>query len=277
MTKHNFTLLEIMVAAAVLVIMMSFIFQFTSSAQKLWKTNAGRTEMSEAMDVVFDLLNDDFENMYVVAPEQDLDAQAGWYCMHKKSGSADYPFANVKGYNLEDLCFFTQDNDGSGIYPVRYHFRPAQDPNDPEIGAGKLYRFENKDNTWDKIAEDFKNSARGGDPAWYVPLKKYVAGDDIPAGYSVGDIKWPVYDEENLIAENLQSVQVFSSAAVDPVTGDKITAADMPLMELPQGITVTLIMSVPRNLRGTEAKVIKDGEVVKTTDRAMTRVYMLKN
>lgn len=287
MKKHNpshpFTLLEVMVAAAVLVIMMSFIFQFTNSAQHLWKTNTGRTEMSDAMDIVFTLLNDDLENMYVVSPEEDLDAQAGWYCMHGKASEPNYPFANVPGYNLKDFCFFTQDRGGSEtasnsmIHPVRYHYRQLTDPENPEIGVSKLYRFEAQAKTWDKIADGFKDSGRGNDPDWYVPLEKYATGDDIPDGYSAGDIKWPLYDEENLVAENLQSVQIFSTAAIDPETGDKLEAHKVPLMEIPQGITVTLVTSVPKNLRGNQKKVTDDGgEVLQTTDRAMSRFYLLR-
>ena len=283
-SSHPFTLLELMVAAAVLVIMMSFIFQFTTSAQKLWKSNTGRTEVSAAMDVVFTLINEDLENMYVVADYEDLDAQAGWYCMHKKSDSEKSPFANVKGTHLEDFCFFTQkriadDNDSttSMIHPVRYHFEPATDPDNSEIGAGKLYRFEAEGMTWDKIAEEFSDADRGKDPDWYFKLEKYTASDDIPTGYSAGDYKWPLYDEENLVAENLQSVQIFSTAAVDYLSGEALTTDDMPLMELPQAISVTIIASIPKSLRNNEAKVLdSDGDAEKTTDRAMTRVYLLK-
>ena len=42
-SRHNFTLLEILVAVAVLVIMMSFLFQFVISAQRVWAASTART------------------------------------------------------------------------------------------------------------------------------------------------------------------------------------------------------------------------------------------
>ena len=63
--RHPFTLIEVLVAVAVLVIMMGFIFQFTGIAQKLWASNTGRTEMSAQADAVFSLLQEDLEHLLI--------------------------------------------------------------------------------------------------------------------------------------------------------------------------------------------------------------------
>ena len=75
---HNFTLMEILVAVAVLVILMGFILQFTNSAQRLWAANTAITDMSAQADAVFSILQQDIEHMYVVTEEEDIDAQGGW-------------------------------------------------------------------------------------------------------------------------------------------------------------------------------------------------------
>ena len=131
--KRNFTLIEILVAVAVLVIMMGF--QFTGGAQRVWSANTARTEMSAQADAIFSLIREDLEHIYIVEEDEDMDAQSGWYCRHSDGTSInDTPFA-ASDKSLKDLCFFTQATDGienytpgsgrSLIYGVRYHFAPA--------------------------------------------------------------------------------------------------------------------------------------------------------
>lgn len=263
--KHNFTLLEILVAVAVLVIMMGFLLQFTGSAQKIWAANTARTEMSAQADAIFSLLKEDLEHIYIVEAYEDLDAQSGWYCRHTDGTSAnDTPFA-TSGKNLEDFCFFTQATDGienytpgsgrSLIYGVRYHFEP-KDPTD-EDSIGKLYRFETNVSTWDRIT-DLELSATTGLPT------KNIAGENAlsPDWYCVA----PSSQDDYLVAENIESIQIFSDAAVDEDNSPH-TSAFIP--SVPKYIRVNVVFSVPLNLRNGAAN-------SEDTNRTFSRVFLVK-
>ena len=60
--KH-FTLVELMVAMAVLVIMMSFLFQFVIGAQRVWSSSSGSAALFEQAELVFDFIGSDFQNI----------------------------------------------------------------------------------------------------------------------------------------------------------------------------------------------------------------------
>lgn len=248
--RHPFTLIEVLVAVAVLVIMMGFIFQFTGSAQKLWASNTGRTEMSAQADAVFSLLQEDLEHMYVVSPEEDLDAQAGWYIRHKTpGGSSSSLFSNTAERPLEDLCFFTQDIAPQAIlYPVRYHFVPGTPGKIYGEGRGKLYRYVESGVHWEKISEEFEDADKGDTPDWYAPEPDAEADK-----------------EEYLLAENIQSITVLSDAARDE-DGNPRTAN--PLRVRPRFLRVTITFSIPETLRNGARR-------TENTDMTFSRVFLL--
>ncbi len=64
--RHNFTLLEILVAVAVLVIMMGFLSQFVISAQRVWASSTARTQLADQANTVFQLLGEDFNQMITI-------------------------------------------------------------------------------------------------------------------------------------------------------------------------------------------------------------------
>lgn len=265
--SHFFTLVEILTAVAVLVIMMSFIFEFTNAAQRLWGTNTGRTEMSAQADSIFTLINEDLENIYVVSPDEDIDAQAGWYCMHG-NGTTDKPFAITKGYNLKDFCFFTQtreiavadtdqDSNKSFIHPVRYHFEM-----DTTTGLGKLYRFENDNTlTWSKISYNFFDKYKsndGADPTKYFDFSGLTDEQK----------------EDYLLADNIQCLQIFSDAGLryDKKNNKVVSSVEMPIMKLPQHIRVTISFAVSEGLRG----ISSSSEEKTGNNRAFSRVFLFK-
>lgn len=262
--RHPFTLIEVLVAVAVLVIMMGFIFQFTGSAQKLWASNTGRTEMSAQANAVFSLLQEDLEHMYVVSPEEDLDAQAGWYILHETpdgSASSETPedsasslFSNTANRPLKDLCFFTQDTAPqspaiqAAIYPVRYHFVPGTPGEIYGEGTGKLYRYVESGVHWEKISEEFEDAGKGDTPDWYAPEPAAEADK-----------------EEYLLAENIQSITVLSDAARDE-DGNPRTAN--PLRVRPRFLRVTITFSIPETLRNGARR-------TENTDMTFSRVFLL--
>ena len=256
--SHSFTLIEVLAAVAVLVIMMGFIFQFTGSAQKLWASNTGRTEMSAQADAVFSLLQEDLEHMYVVSPEEDLDAQAGWYIRHKNPDDSTVSlFSNTAERPLEDLCFFTQDIAPQSpatqaiLYPVRYHFVPGTPGEVYGEGTGKLYRYVQTDGVhWEMISEDFASAGKGDTPSWYA-LEPATEDEK----------------EEFLLAENIQSITILSDVARDE-SGNIRPVTDNPFQIKPSFLRVTITFSIPEHLRNGAKR-------TEGSDMTFSRVFLL--
>ena len=75
--RHNFTLLEILVAVSVLVIMMGFVFQFVISAQRMWAVSTARTYMADQANIIFQLMAEDFSQMITIDEEENPDSVIG--------------------------------------------------------------------------------------------------------------------------------------------------------------------------------------------------------
>ena len=289
--NHPYTLLEVLVAVAVLLIMMGFLFQFAGGAQKLWASSTARSEMSAKADAIFNLIGEDLENMYVVSAEEDLDAQAAWYCAHvNPSGTNSKVFSTSSEYNLDNFCFFTQATDGaedanrSLIYGVRYHFEP-KDSTD-EDSTGRLYRYEaSNGKSWQKLVdiahpdcplaeknEDYNpdptqsnsntHNRPWNDPQWYCNVTHGSANCDLAS----------TDDEEYLVADNIQSIQIFSDAAWvkdDGSGSDSIPVRSNPILEKPSVVRVTVTFEIPKTLK---AGMNSSGV---NTDRTFSRVYRL--
>ncbi len=266
--KNAFTLVEVLVAVAVLVIMMAFIFQYTASAQRLWAANTARTEMSAQADALFSLLDQDLENMYVVQKNEEIDAQAGWYCCHKKEGgsagdTSAFPVKVTGGsvvkladYNLQDFCFFTEDSDPEStgadahatVYPVRYHFDYEEPGEVYNEGRGKLYRYVTEERQWDKVAEKFDAAARGKDPDFYAGIPVTEADK-----------------EEYLLVENVKAIRIFSDAAFDDEETDSNAFV---FRKKPAWFRVEITLSVPENLRN-------GATADESSNRTFSRVFQL--
>ncbi len=251
--KNAFTLVEVLVAVAVLVIMMTFIFQYTASAQRLWAANTARTEMSAQADTLFSLLEQDLTHMYVVQKDEEIDAQAGWYC-------------KTLGGDFEDFCLFTEDPDPEStganahatVYPVRYHFEPGTPGDIYKEGRGKLYRYVEEKRRWDKVAEKFGDNARGMDLTWYYD-----------------DTDTPADQEDFLLVSNIQSLKIFSDAAYDDDApwfdaSDTIWNGKDPWLfrKKPSWFRVEVTLSVPENLRN-------GATADENTDRTFSRVFQM--
>ncbi len=258
--KNAFTLVEVLVAVAVLVIMMTFIFQYTASAQRLWAANTARTEMSAQADTLFQLLEQDLTHMYVVQKDEEIDAQAGWYCCHLEEGKEEntrtFPDNSGK-YSLLDFCLFTEDPDPEStganahatVYPVRYRFdyeKPGEIYNE---GRGKLYRYVEEERQWDKVAEKFDDSNRGEKNEWYAKTPSNALGK-----------------EEFLLVENVKHIRIFSDAAWDEeIKADPSTRV---FRKKPSWFRVEVTLSVPENLRN-------GATADENTDRTFSRVFQM--
>ena len=112
--KHAFTLVELMVAMAILVIMMGFLFQFVIGAQRVWSSSSGSTALYEQAQLVFDFMGKDLKNI-----------------RSKSTLGEDIPFYYATVSSDKTLGIISEVN-GNPI-PVVYHFVSS---------TKKLYRLE---------------------------------------------------------------------------------------------------------------------------------------
>lgn len=59
---RRYTLVEILVAMAILVIMMSFLFQFVIGAQRIWSASTRTSSVFDKAQIVFDVIETDLKN-----------------------------------------------------------------------------------------------------------------------------------------------------------------------------------------------------------------------
>ena len=118
MKKHHFhyTLIEVLVAVAVLALMMSFLFQFTSGAQRIWTATNANTDITSNADAIFALLDEDLTQMIV-------DADAG---MSYTNSGGDFGFYAISGRRggVKAGGGDSVNEIGSLVY-VQYHYDSA--------------------------------------------------------------------------------------------------------------------------------------------------------
>ena len=251
MNRHSirYTLVEILVAVAVLVIMMGFLFQFTISAQRIWASTTARMTVADQAQAVFNIFDKDLTQM-VVETEKGL--EIGWYC--SPAPDNDSPSGNE---NIT-LCFYTHDTeeirsciDHEKVVTytrVKYCFI-----NDGR--NGKLYRFANSDPEWDKIGRDAKE-----------PTSINLISD-IPKIIEDSDSD-PVKKEkeefngEHLVAENI--VKFTIQADTNP---NKTNSAKGGLQR-PQWIKLVITLHIPEDLRNGATN------DENATDRTFTKLFV---
>ena len=137
--EKAFTLVEIMVAMAVLVIMMGFLFQFIISAQRLWSSSNSDTAIHTQAQIVFSMFETDLQNAIV---KDDSGYSIPYLVTAEAENSADYPIG--MHHRRVYCCFLTQTSDLSGddadigASLVAYIFVRANDSGEPVY---KLYRL----------------------------------------------------------------------------------------------------------------------------------------
>ncbi|MBO7742157.1 MAG: hypothetical protein J6S21_06345 [Victivallales bacterium] len=137
-----FTLMEIMVAVAVLIVLMGFIFEFTIGAQRIWSATHARTTMTDEANAVLNVLSEDLMQMQVSSAAY---KEIRWYY-------------EVSGDNLSQLVLFVaKDGDTSGkLYKVNYYLDGTKPPY-------KLYRSEKE--AWNKVGVANASDLGGFDSA----------------------------------------------------------------------------------------------------------------
>ena len=207
--RHRvFTLVEIMVTMAILVVMMGFLFQFVLGAQRIWSATTKDTEMFEQAQIIFNVMEADLKNMICEVPEENPDGGMQVYLDTKDAGDDD------EGYRLVKMCFMTsytseaEEKNGetennltkrTGVYPVCYQLVSIPGSNKPPF---RLYRY-NFDRTVKK----------NGTGTELNPFFAYAAdsssfGDDLK-DYQKGALLGDEKDElRELISEEIETLKV---------------------------------------------------------------------
>lgn len=197
--RHNFTLLEILVAVAVLVIMMGFLFQFVISAQRVWAASTARTYMTDQANAVFQLMGEDLSQVITVHEDEDLDSIMGWHCLPK-------PNVASPG-NLTRLCFFCTDRDeaNGAVYGVMYYY---------DDSTGNLYRRRTSKPAWEVVGEDY----------WLEDEDTHTFSHE-DFGFAAADDT--DYDLDYLVAENVSEFSVQAAGATNSVRLPKFIRVTM--------------------------------------------------
>ena len=124
--SRHFSLIELMIAMAILVIMMGFLFQFTISAQRLWSASNNNDVLFEQAQLCFDLIEKDLKAAIV----QDETSNPGRGIPYYINTAA------LDGTSAEQLLFMITQTDsnqavgdpnlGSQAYPVVYYTDAAK-------------------------------------------------------------------------------------------------------------------------------------------------------
>ena len=212
--SSRYTLVEILVAVAVLVIMMGFLFQFTIGAQRIWASTTARMTVADQAQGILNLLTDDLGQMVVDNTEG---LEIGWNCIPApKTASVSTP------NNLQNLCFYTVDRgaDTSSTFSfTRVNYSMAQDAT---TGLYKLYR----------------TSSAVTDPKWDL------IGGDAKAPTSTSLVT-ATEDDDHLVAENIVSLVI--QADTNPNESDSSLYTDKP-----RWIKATITVRIPEDLRNGE-------------------------
>ena len=210
--KHRaFTLVEIMVTMAILVVMMSFLFQFVLGAQRIWSSTTKDMEMFEQAQIIFNVMEADLKNMICEVPSENPDGGMQVYLNTKAAGEDD------EGYRLIKMCFMTsyaseaEEKNGNtevdnnltkrtGVYPVCYQLVSIPGSDNPPF---KLYRY-----NFDRIVKKNGNTGAELNPFFAYAADSSSFGDDLK-DYQKGALLGDEKDElRELISEDIETLKV---------------------------------------------------------------------
>ncbi|MGI6356362.1 MAG: PulJ/GspJ family protein [Lentisphaeria bacterium] len=234
--RKHYTLVEIMVAVAILVIMMGFLFQFVIGAQRIWAASTRTGSLFEKAQIAFDVMETDLKNgQFSTEPGREIP-------FYVRKDGADVYLGLMSNFSSTAP---TAPETIVDTYPVLYLFK--KDNN-------LLYRCAVDDRTFDSISV----------PQWYC------FGMDTAVDYfdnlinAAGSPFYNKLDKFDIIANGVEDVTIQVMPAV-PATG-YATAR-------PKAVKVTLKLYDPEadNL-GSAAQTIRKEE----TTRVFTKIIFMQ-
>lgn len=151
---RRYTLVEILVAMAILVIMMGFLFQFVIGAQRIWSASTRTSSVFDKAQIVFDVIETDLKNALVT---DEPGRQVPLY-LNRTVNASNAP----RGEHITEMYFgMVSHNESRGKEETSAPFGPLQ--GETFIRAYPiLYYFNRADYKLYRIAIDddlFKNAA----------------------------------------------------------------------------------------------------------------------
>ncbi len=258
--NRPYTLVEVMVALAVLVLMMSFLFQFVIGAQRVWHGNTRRTSLFEKAQVVFDVLEQDLKASRFSA---DAGRQIPFYLnqstMSKDMGK-DLDGNDITSKVTKELYFgmwTATDSEGkeetgdhgetlAGTYPVLYFFTQDESSDYYRKFRNTLYRCTIDDNS-------FAGSSFDKNLIWYSfgYDKDNASNDYYKSLIQTNDPQNPFYnnlDECDVIADGILNINI----EVLPATTDHYFTTR------PKAVRVSLTLYDPASVTRTTASMSSD-------------------
>jgi type II secretory pathway pseudopilin PulG len=268
---RRYTLVEILVAMAILVIMMSFLFQFVIGAQRIWSASTRTASVFDKAQIVFDVIETDLKNAIV---SDDPGRELPLY-LARTINLTDAP----EGEHITDLYLgMVSQTESRGeeegtppletyirAYPILYYFNRAD---------YKMYRVAVDDDSFENAAGDSKPvnpwSFFGADFGTYDFMPLFLSYNDVSKSN-------PFYFDDNksvldVIADNVLEINVqFHPSATGYITSRPTVAK----------ITLTLFdpMAIPNfeNLPDSTVteKEEKEEKIVEVS-RVFTKLVFLK-
>lgn len=194
---HRFTLVEIMVTLAIIVVMMGFLFHFVIGAQRIWSATSKGSEMFEEAQIILQVLESDLKGMVCELAEDN------------PSGAFPVTFTRSASGELQELFFMSSQSPSNvdglttdeekltprvGVFPVYYKLVSVTGSGNPPF---KLYRgvFDRAFGTTDPFfAVGIENKAN-----LRTELLAYLQAAD------AADSKLTIYD---VLSENVETLKV---------------------------------------------------------------------
>lgn len=190
--RRLFTLVEIMVALAMLMLMMSFLFEFVLSSQKLWRASENQARVFDDAQVALTIIGDDLRNMEY---NNEVGRSLPYYRFKAKDGltmKVKVP-GEEKTVSVDVYVFFSQfhsknDTENMGVYPIVYVYVPSSENHGEPVASRRLYRLQLDNIAWNLFNEDFAEKSG-------TPLASVTAFKEL--------FKNVVLSEDDLLLDNV--------------------------------------------------------------------------
>lgn len=216
MQKNKYTLTEILVAVAVLMIMMTFLFEFIIGSQRIWSSSAKTASAFDKAQIVFSIMETDlkqalYSNVKNETIPMYLKKESDSASTCEGSNNTEVRFGIIarldsKDRKKNDFTFSTENNELSEkivkttSFPLLYHF---------DRDKYRLYR----------LPLDTTSYVVSGSQKPFVNVKEYYGIDYTSVSLSVFDTVADQFDEQlkEILADDVLdfNIEVMPPAAVE--------------------------------------------------------------
>ncbi len=229
-----FTLVELMVAMAILVIMMGFLFEFVIGAQRIWSASSRKTSTFETAQIVFSLFEQDLQNAIIT---DELGRSIPYFVHRTGHNSTNYPIGS--GYKDVACWFVTQATELDASQGV------------DKIGACPMLYFFSRDNySLYRVPID-KDSIIGQS----INCFDYI---EIDNAHFVSDFYTPIKD--NCITQNLEKL-------ADNVVDFNIAFVNDGTSSIPKIARITLTLFSPKDIKNYNERIETGGDLSTSSAR----------